>query len=93
VYCSDVRRLAQYVALSLLILAAFALVIGLVLWIRVLSEPSGTLRMPGVGSILYVAGVVGAAAFLAYADRNRDSAGKNREIRPGHRGRRNGTAG
>jgi hypothetical protein len=53
------------------------------LWIGVLSDPSGRLRMPGMGSIIYVAAVIGVAAFLAYADRNRDSAGKNRKFRPG----------
>jgi hypothetical protein len=53
---------------------AFVLIVGFMLWIGVLSDPSGKLRMPGMGSIFYVAAVIGVAAFLAYADRNRDSA-------------------
>ena len=51
------------------------------LWIGVLADPkdpSGNLRMPGLGSIFYVAAVIGAAAFLAYTDRNRDFAGRKR---------------
>ena len=45
-----------------------------------------------MGSILYVVAVIGVATFLAYADRNRDSTGKNRKFRPGYKGRRNATA-
>jgi hypothetical protein len=61
------------------------------LWIGALSDPSGKLRMPGMGSIFYVAAVIGVAAFLAYADRNRHSAGKSRKLRPGYKARRNAT--
>ncbi len=53
----------------------FVLIIGLMLWVGVLSDPSGKPRLPGMGSILYVAAVIGVAVFLAYADRNRDSPG------------------
>jgi hypothetical protein len=54
---------------------------GLILWLGVLSDPSGKLRPPGTGSILYVASVIGVAAYLAYTDRGRDSTGKNRRFR------------
>jgi hypothetical protein len=59
-------------------MAAFVLIIGFMLWIGVLSDPSGKLRAPSVGSICYVVAVIGVAAFLAYCDRDRDSTGKNR---------------
>ncbi len=42
----------------------FILVIGLILWMGVLS-------MPGIDSIMYVAVVIGVVALLAYADRKR----------------------
>jgi len=35
------------------------------LWMGVLSDPSGKLGMPGMGSIFYVAAVTAVAAFLA----------------------------
>ena len=73
-------------------MAAFVLTIGFMLWIGVLSDPSGKLRTPSVGSICYVVAVIGVAAFLAYSDRDRDSTGKNRKVRPEYRGRRNATA-
>ncbi len=51
------RDLAKFVAV-----AAFVLIVGFMLWIGVLSSGS-------LGSILYVAAVIGVAAFLAYTDR------------------------
>jgi hypothetical protein len=74
------------------ILAAFVVIIGLMLWMGVLSDPSGDLRTPGIGSILYVAAVIGLAALLAHADRHRDSAGKRGSSKAGDRLRRNTTA-
>jgi hypothetical protein len=65
---------------------------GLILWLGVLSDPSGKLRPPGVGSILYLASVIGVAGYLAYADRGRDSVGKDRKFRSGYVGRRSATA-
>jgi len=86
------RRFARDVQFPRWILAAFVLIIGFMLWMGVLSDPSGKLGMPGIGSIFYVAAVTAVAAFLAYADRNRDSAGKSGRIRAGYRTRRNITA-
>jgi hypothetical protein len=57
----------------------FILIIGLILWLGVLSDPSGHLRTPGAGPLLYAAAVIGVAAFLAHADRNRDSFEKDRK--------------
>ena len=91
-YRSQERRFAKSVAFPRWATVPFVLIVGLMLWIGVLSDPSGKLRMPGIGSIFYVAAVIGVALFLAYADRNRDSAGKNRKLTPGHKGRRNATA-
>jgi len=68
------------------------MIIGLMLWIGVLSDPSGKLRMPGKGSILYVGVVIGVAAFLAYKEWSKDSAGKNSRFRSGYKGRPSATA-
>lgn len=91
-YRSQERRFAKSVAFPRWITVPFVLIIGLMLWIGVLSDPSGKLAMPGIGSIFYVVAVIAVAAFLAYTDRNGDSSGKNRKFRPGYRGRRNATA-
>ena len=50
----------------------FILIIGLILWIGVLSDSSGHLTMPDADSILYVVAVVAVAVLLAYADRRRN---------------------
>lgn len=76
-YRSQERRFAKSVAFPVWITIPFVLIIGLILWLGVLSDPSGKLRMPGIGSIFYVAAVICVAAFLAYSDLKRDSAGKN----------------
>ena len=89
---SQERRFTKSVAFPRWITVPFVLLVGFMLWIGVLADPSGKLRMPGIGSIFYVVVVIGVAAFLAYADRNRDSAGKNRKFRPVHQARRNATA-
>jgi hypothetical protein len=91
-YRAAERRFARSVGFPRWIMAAFVLTIGFMLWIGVLSDPSGKLRTPSVGSICYVVAVIGVAAFLAYSDRDRDSTGKNRKVRLEYRGRRNATA-
>ena|ERR1700676_2161122 len=90
-YHSQERRFAKSVAFPQWITIPFILLIGLMLWIGVLSDPSGKLRMPGMGSIFYAAAVIGVAAFLAYKDRIRDSS-KNRKYRPRYKGHRSATA-
>lgn len=87
-YRSRERRFAKSVAFPRWFTVPFALIIGLMLWLGVLSDPSGHLRTPRTGAILYVVAVIGVAAFLAYADRNRDSTGKNGNVGPGYKGRR-----
>ena len=82
------RRFVKSVRFPRWITVPFVLIMGLILWLGVLSDPSGRLRTPGVGSILYVAIVIGVAGYLAYADRSRDSAAKNRRFRSGFVGRR-----
>lgn len=64
---------------------AFVLVIGYILWAGVLSDPSGHLSTPSVGSILYTAAVFAVASLLAYTDQNRDSASKNQKSKSGHK--------
>ena len=86
------RRFANSVPFPRWVMAAFVLIIGLMLWLGVLADPLGDLRTPGLGSIFYVAAVIAVAIYLAYADRNRDTPGKNRRFRPQHRGRRGATA-
>jgi hypothetical protein len=59
----------------------FLVIIGLILWVGVLSNSSGQLTMPGADSLLYVAAVIGAVALLARADskrknRSRDEKGE-----------------
>jgi hypothetical protein len=54
------------------ITVTFILIIGWILWVGVLSDSSGRLTIPGPGSIVYVAAVIGVAALLAYVDRKRD---------------------
>jgi|SRR5579871_1210940 len=91
-YRSQERRFAKSATFPLWITIPFILIIGLILWLGVLSDALGNLRKPGIGSIFYLVAVICVAAFLAYSDRNRDSAGKNRKDKPGHKGRRNATA-
>jgi hypothetical protein len=68
------------------------MIIGFVLWMGVISDPSGKLRTPSIGSIFYVAAVIGVAAFLAYSDRHRDPAGRSVKLNPRYGTRRNTTA-
>jgi hypothetical protein len=91
-YRSQQRRFAKSVGFPRWITILFILIIALMLWLGVLSDPSGNLRTPGTGSVLYVVAVIGVAAFLAYMDRSGDSAGKNPKYKPGYKGRRNATA-
>ena len=55
----------------------FITIIGLILWLGVLSDSSGYPVVPGAGSILYVSEVICVAALLAYADRKRDAYGRD----------------
>ena len=50
-------------------LAAGVLLIGFMLLLGALSDASGRLRAPGLGSVLYMAAVSGVAAFLIYSGR------------------------
>jgi hypothetical protein len=77
-YRSQGRRFVKSAAFPRWIAVPSVLIVGLMLWLGVLSDPSGKLATPGLGSILYVAAVVGVAALLAYADRSRDCAGNDR---------------
>jgi hypothetical protein len=91
-YRSRQRRFAKSFSFPRWITVPFVLIVGLMLWLGVLADPSGKLRMPGVGSILYVAAVIGVAALLAYIDRRREPAENGRRLRPGYLGRRDATA-
>ena len=86
------RRFATKVQFPRWILAAFVVIIGFVLWMGVISDPSGKLRTPSRGSIFYVATVIGVAAFLAHYDRHRDPAGRSVNLNSRYGTRRNTTA-
>jgi hypothetical protein len=62
---------SRSVALRRWITVPFILIIGLILWIGVLSDSSAQTATPGAGSVLYVGAVIAVAALLAYVDRNR----------------------
>ncbi len=51
------------------ITVSFVLIIGLILWIGVLSDASGHFTMPGSGSLLYVGGVICVTVILVWLDR------------------------
>jgi hypothetical protein len=85
------RHLPKSARLTQWFTIPFILVIGLVLWVGVLSDPSGHLRTPSLGPILYVAAVIGVATFLALTDRNGDSSEKDRQYPPRKERGRNAT--
>ncbi len=60
----------------LLIIAAFVVITGSVLWTGVLTDSSGTLTLDA-GSITYVATAIGAAVLFAYFDKTRGSIRRN----------------
>ena len=72
---------------------SFVLIIGLILYVGVLSDSSGHLVIPAIGSIFYVAAVIGTAARLAYIDRRRDDSRPHSGAPTGDRDRPNGVAG
>jgi membrane associated rhomboid family serine protease len=63
------RRLAGSAGFPRSQAAVFVLLVGFTLWNGVLSDPSGRLRTPDIGSVSYVAAVVGVTVLVAYADR------------------------
>jgi hypothetical protein len=75
---SSKGRLSRTVPFPGWITIPFIMIIGLILWVGVLSDSSGRLTMPGTGAILYVAVVIGVASLLAYRDRKRNIAGKGK---------------
>jgi hypothetical protein len=81
---SQDRRLAKSVKVPRPIIVGVLLLIAFVLWMAVIADPAGNLPMPGLGSVLYAAAVIGVAALLAYIDRRRDADGKSYSHK-GHR--------
>ena len=84
---SSKDRLSATVRFPRWITIPFIMIIGLILWVGVLSDSSGRLTMPGTVAILYVAAVIGVASLLAYTDRKRNIADKNSKARTGSRTR------
>jgi hypothetical protein len=88
-YRSQERHFAKSATFPLWITIPFVLLIGLMLWIGVLADPSGKVGRPGMGSILYTLAVIGVAVFLAYTDRERDPSRKNSRSTSESKERRN----
>lgn len=91
-YGSKAERFGKSLPSRRWIMIVFVLIIGYILWAGVLSDPSGHLSTPSVGSILYTAAVFGVASVLAYTDQNRDSAAKTRKSKSGQNSHPNANA-
>jgi len=87
-YLTQERRVTKSVAFPRWILAVVFLIVGFILWTGVLAGASGKLRIPRVDSLFYVAAVVAMTAFIAHADRKRESAGKSCKFKSGDKPRR-----
>ena len=72
------RRFTESVEFPGWVVAAGVLLIGFVLLLGALADDSGKLRMPGAGSVLYMAAVIGVAAVLLHSRRSRHSPAKDR---------------
>ena len=68
-YRSQERRFAKSAAFPEWITIPFVLLIGFMLWIGVLADPSGKMRRPSIGSILYTLAVIAIAAFPSFQRR------------------------
>ena len=86
-YRAQQRRFAKCAAFPRWITVPFILLIGLMLWLGVASDPSGNVKTHGLGSIVYLVAVIGIATLLAYSDRD---IGLDCKDRPGYKGRRVG---
>jgi hypothetical protein len=71
----------------------FVLIIGLILWLGVLADSSGSLTVPAAGPIIYVVAVIGVAMLLAYVDRRRNGSGGHPGERVADKDHHNGVAG
>lgn len=67
------RTFAESVEFPRWILAAETVLIGLMLLLGALSDSSGAVRSPGVGSIVFIAAVIGIAVAVIHRGRNRSS--------------------
>jgi len=75
------RRFIETVELPRGLLAIVVLLVGFALLVAGLSEPSGELKKPGLGAYIYIAAVVGLAAYLLFAHQKGHSVGKGRPDR------------
>jgi uncharacterized membrane protein len=75
------RRFIETVEFPRGLLTIVVLLVGFVLLVAGLSEPSGELKKPGLGAYIYIAAVVGVAAYLLFAHRKGHSVGKRRPER------------
>jgi hypothetical protein len=71
----------------------FVLIIGLILWLGVLADSSGSFTIPAAGSVIYVVAVIGVAALLAYLDRRRNGSVTHPGERVADKDHHNGVAG
>jgi hypothetical protein len=70
------RTLAESSGAPRWVVAVGVLPIAFALWLAVLSDGSGNLRKPGLGSLLFLAAVTGVASFLIYTAQTGHSAEK-----------------
>lgn len=76
---SRAQRSAKPIPVARWTAIPFVLIIGLILWVGVLSDESGHFTVPGAASIVYVAAVAVITAVLAWADR-RSSRGRKKSL-------------
>jgi hypothetical protein len=65
------RNITEYLQLPLRwrsVLAGFVLIIGFMLFLGLIADPSGTLYSPGVGATIFLVVVVVMALLLVYLD-------------------------
>lgn len=70
---SPKRTFAETAEFPQWILVGGVLLVGFLLLIGALSDASGKLSKPGLGSVLYMAALIGVAAVLLYSKRHRRS--------------------
>jgi peptidoglycan/LPS O-acetylase OafA/YrhL len=70
---AELRNFARSASVPRWILIPLTLILGLVLWLAVVSDSSGRFSAPGAGAIVYTLAVIGVVGWLAYHDREEGS--------------------
>jgi hypothetical protein len=72
------RSFAESAGFPRWIVAVGVLLVGFILWLAAFSDASGKVGMPGPGSVIYLASVLGVVAFLIYFGHSRRAGGRGR---------------